>query len=263
MKSIFGTIALPILAMGMLSGCQSLSFGNHRAAASETGEVDIGAYFVRRLEDGRRDLQANRFASAITAFRQASYDPDLAAASYNGMAIAYERLGRSDLAERYFLSAMQRDPADSRYSRNFALFSERHFGDVPEALALAYAEQEAAANSLSSPPQTEEPAIPASRLRRISAREVHVGSNSGTAAPPATRNMPTQAINVQERIVAAERSNAYPVRVNLSLSSGARRFVHAQERATIEQSRRRLADLRASRRETEYPISIALSDGTS
>ncbi|RVQ69387.1 hypothetical protein EKN06_04180 [Croceicoccus ponticola] len=116
------TIAGLVLAATSLGGCQSL-FGSNTASA-DLNDVDMSSYFEQRLLEGRLHLNANRPTRAITAFRQGSYDPKYAAEAFNGMAIAYDRIGRPDLAARYFAKAVEADPRDERFARNLARFEE-------------------------------------------------------------------------------------------------------------------------------------------
>jgi tetratricopeptide (TPR) repeat protein len=72
------------------------------------------------LEAGRNHLLRQRPAQAVNAFRQASRDPALAGEAFNGMGVAYAKMGRPDLARRYFDLAVAADPHDARYQRNLA-----------------------------------------------------------------------------------------------------------------------------------------------
>jgi len=116
------TIAGVTLAATTLGGCQLLG-GPPMAHRSDN--VDMGEYFEQRLAAGRLHLEENRPTKAITAFRQAAYDPRVAADAYNGMAVAYDRIGRADLAARYFAEAVKADPSDERFARNLARLEGR------------------------------------------------------------------------------------------------------------------------------------------
>ncbi|MDJ0641782.1 MAG: hypothetical protein QNJ15_03105 [Erythrobacter sp.] len=109
-----------------LGGCAGMfDFGSSKSAsaAQERGTLDMTAYFERRLADGKRHLSAGRLSKAATAYRQAAGNETTAAAAFNGLAITYDRLGRTDLAERYFKHAVAfAEPDDFRYARNLARF---------------------------------------------------------------------------------------------------------------------------------------------
>lgn len=107
----------------VLGGCASI-FGKPFAMKSraDINEVDVNDYFAARLAAGKHHLREGRPAQAAIAFRQASYDPKVAAEAFNGMAISFAKLGRNDLASEYFALAIERDPADERFARNLARF---------------------------------------------------------------------------------------------------------------------------------------------
>lgn len=135
----FAALAGIALAATSLAGCQS----SGSSALSSAGSVDMGEYFEQRLAVGRLHLAANRPTKAITAFRQAAYDPRYAGEAYNGMAIAYDRIGRADLAERYFAEAVKASPGDERFARNLARFEGREImlaqqaSEAPAEVAVA------------------------------------------------------------------------------------------------------------------------------
>ncbi len=109
-----------------LSGCGGmLDFGTSKSASAvqESGALDMSEYFERRLAAGHRHLSQGRLSKALTAFRQAAGNESTTAAACNGLAIAYDRLGRTDLAEKYFKQAVSfAEPDDFRYARNLARF---------------------------------------------------------------------------------------------------------------------------------------------
>ena len=74
------------------------------------------------LAKGRSYLSMKQYGLAIELFKKASRDPASEAEAYNGLAIAYEAIGRGDLAERYFEQAMSLAPEQQRYSANLQRF---------------------------------------------------------------------------------------------------------------------------------------------
>lgn len=74
------------------------------------------------LARARTYLGARQYGLAIELFKAAKQDPALAADSLNGLAIAYDGIGRRDLAERYFQEALAARPGDDRTRRNLASF---------------------------------------------------------------------------------------------------------------------------------------------
>ncbi len=141
-----------------LSGCQAL-FGPSFASRGEAQNVDMADYFEGRLAMGRLYLEKGLTTQAIIAFRQASYDPRFAGEAFNGMAIAYDQLGRGDLAHRYFNMAVAAAPQDDRFSRNLARLESR-VPVMPDAMPQV---QPVELAQLDLPEMSEEPAPPAAR----------------------------------------------------------------------------------------------------
>lgn len=113
---------LLVVAMLGLAGC---SFGPHlQTALPQVRDVPVlaglspGESFVR----ARTFLAARQYGLAIELFKTASRDPALEADSLNGLAVAYDGIGRQDLAERYFQRALAARPGDQRTKRNLAAF---------------------------------------------------------------------------------------------------------------------------------------------
>ena len=61
---------------------------------------------VANLARGRSFLGARQYGLAIELFKSASRDPALRTESLNGLAVAYDAIGRRDIAERYFEEAL-------------------------------------------------------------------------------------------------------------------------------------------------------------
>ena len=111
-----------------MAGCAS-PFGKTeryaRATTADLEQADFSSYFAQRLNDGKLHLRAGQLTHAITAFRQAAVDARYKGEALNGMAIAYDKLGRDDLSRRYFGEAIAAAPEDMRFQRNFARFEGR------------------------------------------------------------------------------------------------------------------------------------------
>jgi len=72
------------------------------------------------LQRGRAQLAAGLDALAVESFRaEIRFNPDSADA-YNGLAVAYGRIGRNDLAQRYFEFALAKDPLNVKVQANLA-----------------------------------------------------------------------------------------------------------------------------------------------
>ncbi len=122
MKKLVSAIFVAACSI-MLMGCQPV-FGESSSAAHvgrvNAADLDLSNYFRVRLEAGRNHLLRQRPAQAVNAFRQASHDPALAGEAFNGIGVAYARLGRPDVARRYFGLAISANPQEGRYQRNLA-----------------------------------------------------------------------------------------------------------------------------------------------
>ena len=87
------------------------------------------------LQRGRAHLDAGLDALAIESFRaEIRVNPESADA-YNGLAVAYGRIGRDDLAKRYFETALAKDPSNVRAQTNLAKLT----GDLAPDIQLAKA----------------------------------------------------------------------------------------------------------------------------
>ena len=219
------TIAIVLATSSvMLGGCQQVSsMFAARPAHAENASLDMSSYFAERLETGRRELMQHRPSQAVTAFRQASYDPASAADAYNGMAIAYAEMGRDDLARRYFMAALQANPGDERFVRNLARLDD---GRATSAPAQAFAASTAPAPEL--PPAAAAtapaPTSPASAaLVRVSNREVSLAQPTAQTRRPAEVRITTNTtaslssrVTVERRPSTRGQAPAYPVRVVLA-----------------------------------------------
>lgn len=71
-------------------------------------------------DEGRSALAADEYGHAIQSFQTALAAGESRAPALNGLGVAFARLGRYDLAERYFQGAMALAPDDARYRGNLA-----------------------------------------------------------------------------------------------------------------------------------------------
>jgi tetratricopeptide (TPR) repeat protein len=255
MKSNLARTIGPILALALVGGCQALGTGGPQRLASSLGDADMSSYFAQSLAEGRGHLMANRPAAALDAYRQASYDPASRAAAYNGMAIAADRLGRPDLAERYFLQAMSLEPDNTAFAANLLRLQNRHAPAEGDA-ALAAVEVEAAQ------PAQNAPADEASGLQRLSEREVAlVGSDTSRVSIATPIAGPARVRVETRRSARGLRGQQYPVRVAIAQPTAQPAAqAPAQANRPAAQSRaRRLAQAgMIGPRAPTYPVRVQL-----
>ncbi len=174
-------LPLIVTAPLLLSACASWSRHAGRLEGvrplAQTGEQMLAQ--ADPLAAGKRMLASGNYGSAITAFRTAlRLDPASATAS-NGLAIAYDAIGRPDLARRYFEQSMGLDPDNARYRDNYRLFVMR----TEEANTARLAQASAAtwpirqANTATAPAQGQ-------KLLRVSLAEVQLQTEPDTAIDP-------------------------------------------------------------------------------
>lgn len=105
--------------MSMLAaGCashQNLT-PEYRLSSTST-EITAGASMLQR---GRAQLDAGLDALAIESFRAEIRQNPESADAYNGLAVAYGRIGRPDLAQRYFETALAKEPTNAKVQANLA-----------------------------------------------------------------------------------------------------------------------------------------------
>lgn len=111
---------LAVIGLVALGGCKfigslHLSGNSHRIEAA--GELAQSSYGPN-TQQGRDYLRYNLNGLAIDSFNRAMASGEDPAAAYNGLGVAYARLGRTDLAYRFFRKATMSDPANPTYAHN-------------------------------------------------------------------------------------------------------------------------------------------------
>ena len=93
------------------------------------------------LQRGRAQLDAGLDALAIESFRtEIRFDPDNVDA-YNGLGVAYGRIGRNDLAQRYFEIALAKDPMNVKVQTNLAKLPGNEMMEMRQANSLPSGER--------------------------------------------------------------------------------------------------------------------------
>jgi tetratricopeptide (TPR) repeat protein len=142
MHTTLARLAVSVALIPALCGCALLGIGRNEPRVTALSTLPMGAEAFVRFEEGRSMLDAGQNAAAIGAFSEARMEPSLLAASLNGMGVAYARLGRIDLAERYFEQAVATAPEDRRFAANLAqaqgsLMAARRVLQAPQVAAAA------------------------------------------------------------------------------------------------------------------------------
>jgi tetratricopeptide (TPR) repeat protein len=121
MKAKWAYLAFAAITLG-LGGCSSIFHNSKHSARGVSDpsmdQANLADYFAGRIALGKQMLDAKNYGGALATFRQARFDPRYAAEAYNGMGVAYARLGREDLAERFFATALQQEPTNAKFAAN-------------------------------------------------------------------------------------------------------------------------------------------------
>lgn len=120
MNTTARTVALLLMATS-LGACQQNVFKGLFGA-----KADVSATTMKRaqsnglvaLEEGRAYLRRGQIAAAVASFKIARLDPVVAADANNGIGVAYAKLGRPDVADRYFRAALRIEPSNERFAGN-------------------------------------------------------------------------------------------------------------------------------------------------
>ena len=111
--------ATAIVMVISLGGCQFLGKLNlARSGSQEEQQAKAQRAMPSSLAEGRKHLRTNRNGLAIDAFNLALVRGEDPAAAYNGLGVAYARVGRNDLAYRFFKKANASDPDNPVYASN-------------------------------------------------------------------------------------------------------------------------------------------------
>ena len=189
MRDICSKLAIIAVAAFSLSGCGTIHsvFGGHSARMPDlkiSAPANPETAIALATQEGRGHLDKGETGLAIEAFQRALSLGAPSAPALNGMGVAFARLGRYELAHRYFEEAAAIDPSNERYAANLARLNRS------PAFAMRYPGDFAAAvmNSLASKPQQAAPALASAeqqprRLTRASNREYKLQTAAPMQAP--------------------------------------------------------------------------------
>jgi hypothetical protein len=112
-------IAAPAAARGLPDDLKPRTTGINASAIAAGNDSDRSG--AGALDEGRALLMAGNPAQALSAFQLALAQAPQSVAALNGIAIAYDRLGRSDLARQYFEMALALEPDAADIAHNLGL----------------------------------------------------------------------------------------------------------------------------------------------
>ena len=189
MKGTYSKLVILAVAAFSLSGCGTIHsvFGGHSARMPElkmSAPANAEAAMAQATQEGRSYLDKGQTGLAIEAFQRALSLGAPSAPALNGMGVAFARLGRYELAHRYFEEAAAIEPSNERYAANLARLNRS------PAFAMRYPGDFAAAVMKSSQPKPERaaPALASvdqqpRRLTRVSSGEYNLQTSAPMQAP--------------------------------------------------------------------------------
>lgn len=152
--------ASAIALLVSLGGCQFLGKLNiARSGSQEEEQAKAQRAMPSSLAEGREHLRANRNGRAIDAFNLALVRGEDPAAAFNGLGVVYARVGRNDLAYRFFKKANASDPDNPVYASNLIrlvdspAFALNQIDRAPTAPPARVAERPVAASAAAAAPR--------------------------------------------------------------------------------------------------------------
>jgi tetratricopeptide (TPR) repeat protein len=170
-------------AAAMLGGCQSFpltSWMFKDARPAPARPLQLQGDPALAVEEGKSFLRSGKISAAIASFRVARLDRASIAEANNGLAVAYSRLGRLDLARRYFQAAASLEPDNTKYGANLMRVEQ----NLQLASRLGGAQDLRVAAAKAAPARRPEGGAVRGPVVRISHAEVHVrGAQQPAPAP--------------------------------------------------------------------------------
>lgn len=233
---MFARILLLASTAPLLASCALLGIGRNEPHIEAMSTLPDDAEAYVQFELARMSLSSGNYARAIEEFSHARAEPALLGPSLNGMAVAYARLGRNDLAERYFREAVAAEPGDTRFAANLLRLQQDNMQQSLRRMELAIADDEVpapvvvTANSvprirvIGGTARRADEAQPQARLARIDAQQVHL--TTVVSEPP--RNGAQVRLRFDTAATVAQApGEGYPVRVSLAPTNSERVRVRA------------------------------------
>ena len=114
--------ALLLIACLPLLACSSAEFRPRAVGTLNAGVLEVDEL----MAEARLHAESRNFALAVTSYRRALRQAPNHVEAYRGMAAAYDRLGRFDLARRYYEEGLALAPEDPALRIDYAATLRAH-----------------------------------------------------------------------------------------------------------------------------------------
>ena len=250
------------------------------AGCAQKGELRITAVGEQAVQTAPASLakaqlllSRGEYALAVDAYRKAVRLDPASAAAYNGLAIAYDQLGRHDLSRRNYEMALAHAPHETKYYRNLARSLERQglkneaariLAELDQGNAPAAARQASGLRSLAQIAGGKASAFADAvagfvgpRLERLSLGEVLLATSSNAPQKPGrsiTVPIPAPDKEEQEAELAARPGHSVTVAIPAAVPEGTREVAQNSAQNNAVQSDERLTDVPVATLATNRPL---------
>lgn len=213
MPRIYPYLLVLAVSVPLLGGCAL--FSPKQLAKQSKDWVpdarDPAEYAQSQMALAREALQLEQYGLAIICFRNVQRFPEHAAAAHNGLGVVFAKIGRFDLARRYFALAAEQDPADTRFAANLARLdtavAERQAANLAQAAVAAPIR--AARTSQPGPITVHQPDT---TIVRVSSNSVSIITAQPSRAPEPVRASSGRALAAADP-AGRRRNPEYPARI--------------------------------------------------
>jgi len=176
------------LPLGACNSFLGIHFARHTPRAVPPAAAVPAQAAQSATAIGRQQLADGQTGLAIESFQRALASGEEVAPALNGMGVAYARLERFDLAQRYFEQAIASDPANPRYADNLTRLTRSPVFAMLQARQIARTaalQIDAPAALGTRPAQTAVSATATGKMQRVSRGEVRIATVAPQSAPVA------------------------------------------------------------------------------
>lgn len=221
MKLTAANALVASLACTLLGGCSIFTPKHVALTAPAAGNAQwasngrAAALPSEVTDAGRALLDAGQPGFAIDTFRKALAKGEAPGPALNGLGVAYARIGRTDLAVRYFQQAMVFDPNETRYAMNLERVSAP--SSIVPAMAAQMAQAPAGVPAASQAPKSR-PVVSVTQMARAEIKIVTqppLATGTARAKPITVGQSPTR-VEFADRTSPASKSRVVEVAPNRS-----------------------------------------------